>query len=199
MLLSEIVPWKKKVTEMSIAGRGDMDSIELEEFNAISFFKKYSYLCDMSTGNYQFKLYTDGHGDFKVGLAEDDVFYAVASFRFDPMGTFSTYGNAYEESDIRVVNQLQGQGIAKRVYLYIIHDMHITIVGDQIQFHGARKLWTKLSNYDDIVADIVDLQTGEILHKNVTLHHGGEDDFDARLWSRDQDMNHIRAVIRKIL
>lgn len=93
----------------------------------------------------------------------------------------------------------RGYGIAKEMYRYFIQHEGYTIIGDSIQYFGARVLWSRISMMSDIVVDIFNSKTGKYIENDVTLRHGSEDwDFDNRVWSYDTDKEHIRLIMKRV-
>lgn len=81
---------------------------------------------------------------------------------------------------VKVKETSQGSGIALMTYKSIIKKQNIIIIGDEVQFFGARRLWSKLSREVDVRVDIIDLYSEKVL----ILKHDTDDwDFDKRVWS----------------
>ncbi len=100
---------------------------------------------------------------------------------------------------VRVAKTKRGNGIATEMYKFLVKHEKYIILGDEMQYFGARRLWAKLSNALDVVVDIVNIDTEEYLEKDVTLAHGSEDwNFDNRVWSYDVDKKDIRLFLKEI-
>ena len=100
---------------------------------------------------------------------------------------------------VMVAKTRQARGIATAMYKFLVKEEGYIILGDEMQYFGARKLWARLSKNLDVVVDIIDIDTDKYLEKDVTLKHGSEDwDFDNRVWSYDIDKKHIRLFLKDI-
>ena len=109
------------------------------------------------------------------------------------------YKNLYNVFGVAVEKSMQGLGIAKTMYKFIVNVTHINILGDKNQYFGARRLWAKMSKDLDVVVDIVDVKKKIVLDQGVELYHGRHDhDFDQRVWSYSRDKENIRLVMRSI-
>lgn len=100
---------------------------------------------------------------------------------------------------VRVQETAQGYGIATMMYKYLVKKEDVIILGDEVQYFGARRLWSKLSQQVDVRVDIIDLESEKVLEKDVILKHGTEDwEFDNRVWSYNYDKKHIRLILKEI-
>lgn len=107
--------------------------------------------------------------------------------------------NLYRVKEIIMVPDVRGNYLSKNLYKYFVKNLKLIILGDSEQYFGARRLWTRLSKEFDIIVDIVDVDKGEYVEKNTTIHHGDLDgEFDKRIWSRAEDKLHIRTLLRDI-
>ena len=100
---------------------------------------------------------------------------------------------------VKVKETSQGDDIAMVTYKSIIKNQNVYILGDEVQFRGARKLWSRLSKEIDVRVDIIDIDSIKVLEKDVILKHGTDDwDFDKRVWSYDLDKRYIRLILKEI-
>ena len=107
--------------------------------------------------------------------------------------------NIYSVSGVVVHKDYQGQGIGKFLYLYLVNIEKFNILGDSIQYFGARKLWSNISKHSKLTVDLINIVNGDIIEHNVRLKHGDLDhEFDPRLWSYNMDKIDIRPLLRKI-
>ena len=97
----------------------------------------------------------------------------------------------------------QGEGIATALYKFLVLKEKIKLLSDSIQFFGARRLWAKLSK--EMIVDVIDSESGDLLIKNVKLHQGKIDkDIDERVWSyvdeleQDYSKDYIRFILKDI-
>jgi len=104
----------------------------------------------------------------------------------------------YNVDGIKVKDTYQSRGIALKLYKMLVEDGYV-ILGDEVQYFGARRLWTKLSKRFDVVISIININTGDILEKDVDLTHGFEDyEFDDRVWSYTDEKKDIRLLLEKV-
>jgi hypothetical protein len=109
------------------------------------------------------------------------------------------YKNVYSMAAIKVSSDAQTQGIASGFYTWLLNQ-GIILRSDQLQYNGARRLWAKLSKYDHLVVDVLDIKNNKIVAKNEQLYHGfKEDDFDKRYWSRNDDKKDIVFILTKVV
>lgn len=100
---------------------------------------------------------------------------------------------------IFVDTEFRGNKLARLLYNYIVKIKGYAILGDSKQYFGARKLWARLSKTNDLIVDIVNIKTGDIIDSNVVLHQGQYDsDFDKRLWKYNDSITHIRSLLKEI-
>ncbi len=60
-------------------------------------------------------------------------------------------------------------------------------------------MWSKLSKSNDIIVDIIDIIDKTYISKNVEIHQGIEEaDFDKQVWSRDEELAHVRLILKDI-
>jgi hypothetical protein len=107
----------------------------------------------------------------------------------------------YNVDEVEVKFNSRGVGIALQMYRYFIKKMKFQIMGDEIQFFGARKLWAKLSKMTDITVDIIDILSDKYLEKNVIIHQGKDDwDYDFRVWGENYDSSKkdIRLILKDL-
>jgi hypothetical protein len=151
---------------------------------------------------------------YKLGQIINDVFMPVFGInlvkpKHNKLKLISEYSNVIMVKVVSVAKELQGKGIAAFMYNYLVRKMNYTIISDQDQFFGARKLWTKLSKeFADVKVDVFNYQTGQIIEKGAIINHGERDDeFDTRYWARSSDIDYnnidnklnIRFILKKVL
>lgn len=99
-----------------------------------------------------------------------------------------------------VSDSYQGDGIAALTYSPIVKNQDVVIISDEVQFFGARKLWSRLSKKKDLIVDIIDIDSETYVEKDARIYQGMEDsDFDKRVWSYDFDKKHIRLILKEII
>jgi hypothetical protein len=138
-------------------------------------------------------------GKIEFGIVLHLRMSAVANLSFRDKGKILGYSNLHKVNSIAVKQELQGLGIAKQLYMWLV-TQKILILGDREQYFGARKLWATLSRMADVVVDIIDYDAEIVIARSVTLHHGQYDaDFDKRVSSYGEDKQHIRLVLRNVI
>ncbi len=145
---------------------------------------------------------------FKVGIFDNDKLFDneyrfITKFRLEMSEYHSGLRFGIEKvlnvMSVATIKDLSGSGLALQVYKYIVNDLGYSIISDKDQYFGARKLWSKLSRETDVVVDVVDLKTFEIIATGVNIKHGKmNDEFDERFWSTTTNKENIRFVLRKI-
>jgi len=107
----------------------------------------------------------------------------------------------YNVNLVATQSGMQGSGLAKSLYQYLVEVEDLLILGDAVQYFGARRLWSKISKMSTVVVvDILDIANGEVIERDVTLSHGDLDhEFDPRVWSDDHLTYHIRPLLQKLI
>lgn len=90
----------------------------------------------------------------------------------------------------------QRTGIATSLYKWIV-DNKYPIIGDEEQYFGARRLWSKLSGIGyPYKVDIVNIETGEVIAENMVIKSPKDyQDFDERFYSVDTSKGNIRPIL----
>jgi hypothetical protein len=195
--------------EMSVAGYGDWTPSK-EMIGTITKFvlnKKWIYLDELNVKGTNYKVYkqqttyilgrmihsSEGKEefevDFEIQLTEQKSI--ANSFKFNkPL---------MNVDGVRVKETKQGYGLATIMYRFLVKNEGFIILGDEIQYFGARKLWSKLSNYVDIIVDIIDISKDVVIETNVKVKHGDLDhQFDERIWDYSCSKKDIRLVLKDI-
>jgi hypothetical protein len=198
---------ENNLLEMSIAREGDWKQ-DIEYLANISEFvinHKYELLTDkFKVGATTYSLYRlKNTNHFKIGEfyeeSENKFRVVLESTLSDETIHNLVIKNLKNVNEIQVISSLQGRGIAKQFYRYLVKHMKFSLMGDIEQFFGARRLWASLNKDIDIVVDIVDIKKGIYIEQNVILHHGSYDaDFDTRIWSYANDKAHLRLILTDI-
>jgi len=200
--------FKMYLEEMSIAGYGDWQG-------SSSFVKSYSkYVIenkwsDVGTiDRFQVKkLIVDKNITYVFGNLEPyendkDRFTVIGQIELKnevDVGKQFNIPNLYSVSGVVISGSSRGAGYGKKLYEFIINKEKLSILGDEIQYFGARKLWASISQRSKLVVDLIDLIGLRVVERNVVLKHGDLDhEFDPRLWSYDVDKAHIRPVLKSL-
>jgi hypothetical protein len=139
--------------------------------------------------------------DTKSGQETKENFKVIFKIQFTRVKKFEKigYNRMIKVNGVVTDSEYQRMGIAKQIYKTIVNELNYTIVGDEEQYFGTRKLWTRLSNEVDINVDIININSKEIIYSDVVLHHGKYDeDFDERVWSYGNEKKNIRPILTKI-
>jgi len=209
----------KEIIEQSIAMKGDWEAgvANLGEITEFVTLKKWKLIDSVQLDKVQYKLELRRLGSSliyilgywintkektKLGIEDKRYFkmiFKINMKREKQIDFKLKYKKIVQVMEVATGSEMQGLGIAKFMYRYIINDLGYSIMGNDLQFFGTRKLYSRLSKELDLNIDIVDLDKEIIVQRDVILHHGDyEDDFDERLWDYE-DKEHIRAVITKII
>ena len=195
--------------EMSIAGRGDWKPNEnMVEYKSANVVRLKWKLVDkfIPKNGIELELRTL-HDEYIAGRfiinGDDNEFEIFLHMKMsedkETAADFKISKRLMNVDGVKVKETAQGYGIALMTYKSIIKKQNIIIIGDEVQFFGARRLWSKLSREVDVRVDIIDLHSEKVLEKDVILKHGTEDwDFDKRVWSYDYDKKYIRLILKEI-
>ena len=194
------------LSEQAIAMQGDWDA--KDDLGSISTFmlaKEWDYIEDL----FGMKLYKHKStnawilGTIKNVEGEDKPRLGV-SFRID----FSNRKNIgfkfglkklYNVDEVGVSKDKRGFGLASDMYSYFIKNHGYNIIGDEQQFFGARKLWSKLSRITDLTVDIIDIENAKTLEEDTIIHHGDlDEEFDKRVWSYGLEKRYIRLILKNV-
>ena len=200
---------KEVLQEMSIAGKGDWkpnkDMVEYKSANVVKikwklidkFTPKNGIALELRTLNNE---YIAGRFVLNGDDEEFEIFLHMnMSEDTETSSVFKISKILMNVDGVKVKETAQGSGIALMTYKSIIKNQNIIIIGDEVQFFGARRLWSKLSREVDVRVDIIDLDSETVLEKDVILKHGTEDwDFDKRVWSYGYDKKYIRLILKEI-
>ena len=195
------------LSEQAVAGYGDWQpnkdrliTKSLKQLNA-----EFEFVDHIMIDKITLDLYKMKNDDiFILGVKTDISFPVVFQIelkrRPDIASSFTHYKNLVNVDGVMVEKSMRGYGIAKTMYKYFVQKMKFTILGDEIQYHKARLTWASLSNMDDVLVDILDIEHNIVIETDVILHHGvSDEDFDDRVWDYGFDKKHIRLVLTKVL
>lgn len=210
---SEFIVNEKGLEEMSIAGYGNWvpNKSLVSTKSAHVVETKWILLGEIKAdkSNEIFSIYKSPSGkayicgDFVETSTGDRLFEIVFSIKLTEQKSIASVfklSKLMNVDGVEVKEDLQGDGIALAVYKFLVLKEKITILGDEIQYFGARKLWVRISKHTDVIVDIIDIEKDIVLERNVLLHHGTDDwDFDNRVWSYDTDKKDIRLILTKVV
>lgn len=211
-----MLKFKEYITEMSTAGKGnwipDIDTIGSYSKRIIEL--SYTKIKDFKIRGKQFELYKLKSESkikhyFILGSFLNEEENGKIIERFDCVLEMELKDQDTNIKDIGIVKvvesvivkeNLRGHGISTTIYKFLVKELKYLIMGDSIQYFGARILWKKLSEDNEVIVDLIDLKKKVILDKDITLHHGKKDhEFDKRLWSYEKGKENIRPILKDIL
>jgi hypothetical protein len=195
-----------ELTEQAIAGYGDWNPVKdrIFEKSLKQLKAEYDFVDNVKIGKNTLELYKEKTSNiFVLGVTTEDFFATVFNIELKPRKDvehlFKDYKNIVNVDGVFVEKSMRGFGIAKTMYKYFVKNMHFTILGDEIQYHKARLTWASLSKMDDMLVDIINIDTGEIIQADVALHHGEADyEFDERVWDYAEIKKHVRLLLTKV-
>lgn len=196
-----------RLDEVTIAGEGDW--VDNKVFGFITpkgLALKYKFINELKIKNEVFVVYEMNGSSSKVfnigkirNADDDNKLAVIGSIELRKMPDFMDLYNVWNVDDVRVEEKYQHQGISKALYLYLVKQLKMTILSDEVQYFGARSIWSRLSKSNDVIVDIIDIIDKEYIAKNAEVHQGLEEaDFDKRVWSRDEKLARIRLVLKDI-
>ena len=201
---------KESVSEMSIAGYGNWEPSK-EMVGTMSAFiirNNWTVLSEIKTrlkDTYTVYKLKDSYiiGEFKITSTQDEIFEVYLRIDLREHKTTANDLNIYKRlmnvDGVKVNESVQGLGLATAMYTYLVKNEKMVILGDEIQYFGARRLWSKLSMKLDLTVDIVDVSKGIYLERDGLIHHGLEDwEFDDRIWDYTTSKKDIRLILKEI-
>lgn len=190
---------------MSKASFGDFGSKPIIHYRTKLVLEKYyEYIGNLETIDsielQIYKLDNDYHINYIAGihteLDNEEKFAVFLDIEFSKKPNMLGYTNILNVDLVTVTYSKRGISFAKSFYLYMVKQLGYTIIGDSLQYFGARKLWTRLSKLDGVSVHIINYDTKQFIEKDVELYHGNEDhEFDERVWSYDNSKKHVRLIL----
>ena len=201
---------KEMVNEMSIAGYGNWEPSK-EMVGTMSAFiirKQWNELSKIKSrmgDSYTVYKLKDSYiaGEFKTTSTHDEIFEVY--LRIDLMEHKSTavhlniHRRLMNVDGVKVNDDSYGIGLATAMYVFLVEHENLVLLSDEVQYFGARRLWSRLSKRIDSVVDIVDVSKCVYLERDVVIHHGLEDwEFDERVWDYTSAKKDIRLILKEI-
>lgn len=200
-----------ELSEQAIAGWGDWnpkrDRVASKTFKSLN--ADYNKIDTISLNDALFDLYKHkdkdwyllGRPDSSIDDKSFDVIFKIElKQRPDIESIFKIYHNIVNVDGVMTKEDMRGLKIGRFMYQYFVKKLKYSILGDEIQYHKARLLWARLSKLNTVKVDIIDIDTGKVIDKDVTLHHGEADyEFDERVWDYSDIKKHIRLVLTDVL
>ena len=207
--MEEFRDYLNMVSEMSIAGYGDWEP-SAEMLVTMSIFvlnKKWTFVNKIKIKTLEYSIYklkdefimgniitsSTGEQQFEIDLKIKLMEHKSAA------NDLNIHKRLMNVDGVKVNESVQGLGLATAMYTYLVKNEKMVILGDEIQYFGARRLWSKLSMKLDLTVDIVDVSKGIYLERDVLIHHGLEDwEFDDRIWDYTTSKKNIRLILKEI-
>ena len=207
--MGEFRDYLNMVSEMSIAGYGDWEP-SAEMLVTMSIFvlnKKWTFVNKIKIKTLEYSIYklkdefimgniitsSTGEQQFEIDLKIKLMEHKSTA------NDLNIHKRLMNVDGVKVNESVQGLGLATAMYTYLVKNEKMVILGDEIQYFGARRLWAKLSMKLDLTVDIVDVSKGIYLERDVLIHHGLEDwEFDDRIWDYTTSKKNIRLILKEI-
>ena len=207
--MGEFRDYLNMVSEMSIAGYGDWEP-SAEMLVTMSIFvlnKKWTFVNKIKIKTLEYSIYklkdefimgniitsSTGEQQFEIDLKIKLMEHKSTA------NDLNIHKRLMNVDGVKVNESVQGLGLATAMYTYLVKNEKMVILGDEIQYFGARRLWAKLSMKLDLTVDIVDVSKGIYLERDVLIHHGLEDwEFDDRIWDYTTSKKDIRLILKEI-
>lgn len=195
--------------EMSIAGYGDWTPSK-EMIVTLSKFilnKKWTFLSKIKIKTLEYSLYKQKDeyimGNMITSTTGEEQFEIDLKIKLSEHKSIAIdlgiHKRLMNVDGVQVIESSQGFGLATAMYEYLVKHENMIILGDEIQYFGARRLWAKLSTRLDLTVDIVDISKGIYLEKDVIIKHGLEDwEYDERVWDYSTKKKDIRLILKEI-
>ena len=195
-----------------IAGKGSLP-FKVENMPALSVTVMrlhWEHVADFVIDDITYKvLKFKGKDDYCVGVVEKTTAAWEAPTQFTrvlwitlaeiPGLAVLGYPNLRNVNIVSVAEALQGSTLGRQMYRCLVKVRKFTLLGDLIQFFGARRLWARMSQMPDIIVDVIDYDERIIIERDRKIHHGLEDhDFDTALYSYGCDKAHIRLIMTDV-
>jgi len=201
--------FKDYIKEMSIAGYGDWKPSK-EMIGTITEFiikKNWTFITNINLKGTKYKIYKQGIeyilGNFITSTkkkVEFEVDFRIKLTEHKSIAnSFKIKEKLVNVDGVEVQKTQQGYGISTMMYKFLVKNEKFTILGDEIQYFGARKLWSRLSKSLDVVVDIIDINKEQYIEKDVLLTHGNYDhEFDKRVWDYDDSKISVRLILKDL-
>lgn len=134
-----------------------------------------------------------GHEDTK------EVFVVITQLSTLPRKQLESFmKKPIQMSEVETMSGFKGQGYAKILYSWFLFNGY-TVISDNTQYNGARKLYSSLSKSQNVRADLFDDENKVFIKKDIDVDSGEEDwDFDSELWSINTDKSHLLICLSKV-
>ena len=207
--MGEFRDYLNMVSEMSIAGYGDWEP-SAEMLVTMSTFvlnKKWTFVNKIKIKTLEYSIYklkdefimgniitsSTGEQQFEIDLKIKLMEHKSTA------NDLNIHKRLMNVDGVKVNESVQGLGLATAMYTYLVKNEKMVILGDEIQYFGARRLWSKLSMKLDLTVDIVDVSKGIYLERDALIHHGLEDwEFDDRVRDYTTSKKNIRLILKEI-
>jgi GNAT superfamily N-acetyltransferase len=197
------------------AGRGDYDGgkYSVSSISKTYLEKKYRHIVDLRVGTKELSMHlldmpgsirmVVGFFDKKHGqelYKDEERFIEIACLDMDR--TNFSFDDHYEEPIVAVTGvftdeKYRGNGIGSRLYTETIK-LGYLVMCDDLQYYGARKIWSRLSESQDYAVDVVNIEENKVVATEVELNQGtADEDFTEEFWSYYHDKTDLLFVLRR--
>ncbi len=199
--------FENRLIEMSVAIPGDWDEYmeTLGDISETIIEKNWKLILNKKFNKFDMEIRRQNNTfivGYYIGSNNDKRFKIVlriALYDVHKLPTNSSIKNLYSVVGVGVLKEFHGMGIATFMYKYLVNGLNLNLLGDELQYFGARKLWNRLSKELDIRVDVMDFNTFEVVKESVDLKHGKlDDEYNKEYWSSDYSKANIRFILRKI-
>lgn len=200
----DIPTFEEFLNEAPIAGYGDWVPNKERVFTKSlrQLRNEWSFADKIYISDTLFDIYKMNDEDYYIlGTEEGEDFVVLFQIelrrRPDLENLFKyKYKNIMNVDGVFVKKSARGNKLAKNMYRYMVKTLNFTILSDEIQYHKARLTWSSLSKMEDLVVDIVNIDTGDILEEDAALYHGDADwEFDEKVWDYTTSKKDIRMFL----
>jgi len=203
------------INEMPEVGNGNWETYtdELEEIGDVWTKQHWKFITNIKTKKGIFELRKSSSSEtFILGsfgkvydadsLEDIDKFEVVANLKlYKDIGEGKRYGvkKLVQVNSVVIEEDHRDKKIGLKLYKYLVNNLGYSLMSDELQYFGARRLYSRLSKNIDINVKVIDLNKEEVLENDIRLNHGKSNhEFDPKYYSNDNSKSHIRFIITKI-
>lgn len=195
-----------KLFEQALAAPGDCD------FGEASYINGINKRALRSIKDPKFFRIPDTEGMFGIGTyAHDDNAYILFSVDYDAIDNRDRakylaviqleplndkfklsrlgFNNIYKVSGVETDKKERYKGFGFLLYTLLLTEYKMDIMGDYMQYEGARNLWKKLSQTNGIEVSIINI-TNNNIYRDLTL----DSNLEPNVWT---DINRFNDIITK--
>ena len=128
-----------------------------------------------------------------------EVFVVITTLKILPRNDLKPFfKNPIQMSEVETAVDFRNMGFSKVLYNWFIYNDY-NVISDQTQYNYIRKTYDRLSQSDNIKADLFDDHKKEFIKRDIRVDSGEENwDFDTDIWSYDTEKSHILICLSKV-